>query len=131
MLGVTKMNINVGESDTLVSTPIVFQSEKKEQKVYRGIKRMIDIMGGLVGTILLLPITIILYLANLLVKDKGPVFYTHERIGKNGKKFKLYKYRSMVVGADEILANYLAVNEEARKEYKKYKKLQNQKINKI
>src|SRR5699024_2650763 len=50
-------------------------------------------------------------------------FYTQERIGKDGKHFKMYKYRSMVVGADEKLREYLAENEEAREEYAKYKKL--------
>lgn len=87
------------------------------------LKRAIDIIAGIFGIIALLPLTLIIYIANLICKDKGPVFYTQERYGKNGKIFKLYKYRSMVVGADEKLKEYLAENEEARKEYKEYKKL--------
>jgi undecaprenyl-phosphate galactose phosphotransferase len=51
------------------------------------------------------------------------MFYDQLRIGKNGKVFKMYKYRSMVIGADEKLKEYLEENEEAREEYKKYKKL--------
>ena len=74
---------------------------------------------------MLLPITLIIGVANICVKDKGPIFFVQERIGKNGKLFKLYKYRSMVVNADDKLSKYLAENEEAREEYRKYKKLRN------
>lgn len=87
------------------------------------LKRLIDILGGIVGTIVLIPLTIGIAIANLICKDNGPIFYSQYRMGKNGKLFKMYKYRSMVVGADEKLKKYLEENEEARKEYKKYKKL--------
>ena len=53
----------------------------------------------------------------------GPIFYKQKRIGKDGKTFEMYKYRTMVIGADEKLEQYLNDNEDARKEYKKYKKL--------
>jgi len=86
-------------------------------------KRSIDIAGGIVGILLLIPLTIILFIANLMSNDNGPLFYSQKRIGKNGKIFKMYKFRSMCVGADEKLKKYLEENEEARKEYKKYKKL--------
>ena len=88
------------------------------------IKRIIDIIGGLIGTIILIPLSIFIYIARkILNEDDGPMFYEQLRIGKNGKAFRMYKYRSMVVGADEILKEYLEKNEEARKEYKEYKKL--------
>ena len=89
------------------------------------LKRFIDIIGSIVGIVCLIPLTIIIWIANLIMKDNGPIFYTQERIGKNGKIFKMYKYRSMVVGADEKLKEYLEKNEEARKEYAEYKKLKN------
>ena len=89
------------------------------------IKRIIDIIGAIVGIILLIPMTIGIYIANKLTKDDGPLFYSQERIGKDGKIFKIYKYRSMVVGADEKLEKYLEENEEAREEYRVYKKLDN------
>ena len=91
----------------------------------RFIKRTVDFLGGIVGTILLVPITIAVFIGNKILKDNGPIFYTQERIGKNGKKFKMYKFRSMVLNADEKLEKYLSENEEARKEYKKYRKLKN------
>ena len=96
------------------------------------IKRAIDIIGGLIGTLLLIPLTIGIFLANKISNDRGPIFYTQERIGKDGKIFKMYKYRSMVVGADEKLEKYLEQNVEAKEEYKKYKKLkQDPRVTKI
>ena len=94
-------------------------------KIEKTIKRILDIIGGLCGILILIPLTIGIWIANKLLKDDGPIFYTHERIGQDGKIFKMYKYRSMVVGADEKLKEYLEENEEARKEYKEYKKLKN------
>lgn len=96
---------------------------KIKRKVERITKRGIDIVGGIAGTLFLIPLTAILFVANLISNDNGPLFYTQKRIGKNGKVFKMYKFRSMCVGADEKLKKYLEENEEARKEYKKYKKL--------
>ena len=53
------------------------------------------------------------------------MFYEQLRIGRNGKEFRFYKFRTMVMNADEKLEEYLKQNEEARKEYEKYKKLKN------
>ena len=95
-------------------------------KVEKILKRLLDILGGFCGLLILIPLTIGVWIANKLSKDNGPIFYTQEkRIGQGGKVFTMYKFRSMVVGADEKLKEYLAENEEAREEYKKYKKLKN------
>lgn len=96
---------------------------KIKRKFERIVKRFIDILGGIFGSLALIPLTLIIFLANFVFGDRGPIFYSQERIGKNGKKFKMYKYRSMVIGADEKLKRYLEENEEARKEYTKYKKM--------
>lgn len=87
------------------------------------VKRTVDIIAGIVGLIVLIPLTIAIYIANKIFKEDGPIFYVQERIGKDGKTFKMLKYRSMVVGAEEKLQKYLEENEEARKEYSEYKKL--------
>lgn len=114
--------MNNATTDLVPITSINYKNKFKT-KIESIIKRTLDIIGGIVGVIALIPTTIVIYIANLIVKDKGPIFFTQERIGKNGKPFKMYKYRSMVLGADEKLKEYLQENEEARKEYKKYKKL--------
>lgn len=117
------------EVDTVEKiTPVSTNIDNKRFKlvIEKGIKRLIDIIAGLIGTILLIPITICIYIAKKILKeDDGPIFYDQLRIGKNGKHFKLYKYRSMVIGADEILKEYLAENEEARIEFEQNQKLKN------
>ena len=65
------------------------------------IKRLIDLFGSLIGSIIFSPILIIIA---LLVKltSKGPVFFKQERLGKDGKTFKILKFRTMVVNAEKI-----------------------------
>ena len=112
------------EEDEEVKPIIV--NVKKQNLVFRIVKRSIDIIAGIVGCILLIPITILVLLIRIIKKENtGPVFYTQLRIGKNGKQFRMYKYRSMCMNADETLKKYLEENDDARKEYKKYKKLKN------
>lgn len=88
-------------------------------------KRFIDICAGVAGMCVLIPLTIILYIVKIMDKDKGPLFFSQDRIGKDGKLFKMYKFRTMVVGADEVLEKLLKEDENARKEYAKNKKLKN------
>lgn len=116
--------IIVSNNETALVQPQQYIPEKTDSLLIGKIfKRLIDILGGIVGTFVLIPLTIGIAIANLICKDNGPIFYSQYRMGKNGKLFKMYKYRSMVVGADEKLKKYLEENEEVRKEYKKYKKL--------
>ena len=89
------------------------------------IKRCIDICGAIVGIIMLIPLTCIVAIVNSINKENGPLFYTQKRIGKDGKYFKMYKFRSMVVGADEKLKKILEENEDLRKEFETTRKLQN------
>ena len=92
--------------------------------IYSFFKRLFDIIVGILGLILLIPVTLIVKIINILNKDYAPVFYSHIRIGKNGKEFKLYKYRSMVPNADEILKEMLK-DKKVAAEYNKNKKLKN------
>ena len=105
--------------------PIIVK-KRKENIAFRITKRAIDILAGLVGTILLIPITVLVWFVRIIKKENtGPLFFEQLRIGKSGKQFRMYKYRSMCMNADETLKKYLEENEVARKEYKKYKKLKN------
>jgi undecaprenyl phosphate N,N'-diacetylbacillosamine 1-phosphate transferase len=65
------------------------------------IKRIIDILFSLIGLPILLLVFIIVT-PLIVLKDKGPVFYNAKRIGKNGKLFKMYKFRSMYVNAPDV-----------------------------
>ncbi|HOZ54438.1 MAG TPA: sugar transferase [Clostridia bacterium] len=88
-------------------------------------KRFIDISCGIIGVILLIPITIIVLFLNFIYREKGTIFFSQERIGKDGKLFKMYKYRTMKINAEEELKKILRKSKEAREEYKKNKKLKN------
>ncbi len=87
--------------------------------------RGIDIVGSLLGMMITLPLSMVVLINNLKTKDYGPLFYVHERIGKDGKTFKMYKFRTMVVNADEKLNEILEQGKALKEEYKKYKKLKN------
>lgn len=90
---------------------------------YLAIKRIIDIVAGLVGLIVLIPISLIIKIVSMCNGDFGKIMFTQMRIGKDGKEFKFYKFRSMVPNADEVLFKLLEENEELAKEYKENKKL--------
>ena len=62
--------------------------------------RFFDIIFSIIGLVILSPIFIVLYLL-IRIESKGGGFYSQERIGKNGKPFKLYKFRSMRIGSDK------------------------------
>ncbi|MBU8757230.1 sugar transferase [Priestia megaterium] len=65
------------------------------------IKRLIDLFGSLLGLIIISPILIILAISIKLTSN-GPIFFRQERLGKNGKVFKIIKFRTMVVNAEKI-----------------------------
>ncbi|BBB33409.1 undecaprenyl-phosphate galactose phosphotransferase [Thermotomaculum hydrothermale] len=78
--------------------------------------------------ILLIPFLIpLIFIIGLIIKldSKGPVFFRHERVGKGGKKIKVFKFRTMYKDAEERLKEILEKDEEARKEWEKYFKLKN------
>ncbi len=89
------------------------------------IKRSIDVVSGLVGFALLIPITLIVATINVVNNEKGPIFFTQERIGKDGKIFKMYKFRTMVVGAEDILQKHIDEQTDIGKEYILHKKIKN------
>ena len=98
-------------------------SRIKISKTYLFCKRLFDIVCGLIGFIVLVPIIIIVKIFTLLSGDKESIFFTQSRIGQNGKEFKFYKFRSMVPNADEVLFELLKKDKELAEEYKINKKL--------
>lgn len=92
--------------------------------IFLFVKRLFDIIVGILGLLLLIPVSIIVKIVNMLNKDFAPIFYSHTRIGKNGREFKLYKFRSMVPNADEVLKKLLKQKKYAD-EWKKNQKLEN------
>lgn len=97
---------------------------KTEICTYKFIKRTVDICAGLFGSILLLPIMAVVKIAYLKQGDHAPVLFKQKRIGKDGKEIEIYKIRSMVYNAEEVLEKLMKENPEIKEEYLKNKKLE-------
>lgn len=119
------MNIITSETtENIETTSLRTQSNvqtKISKKVYIKVKRVIDVILASVALILLSPLFAIIAIA-IKIDSKGPVFFAHKRIGKNGKIIKLYKFRSMVINAEELIKSFTP---EQMKEYKENYKLTN------
>lgn len=97
---------------------------KRKFRIYFFFKRLFDIVASLILLIILSPLFLVI---SIMIKrqDKGTAFLVQERIGKNGKAFKLYKFRSMVMHAEDVLEKMMAEDENIRREYLTNKKLDN------
>lgn len=115
----------MNQNDVSVTISSIAAIEFSKRVIYLFVKRVFDLLISAIGIIFLVPITFAIKLSYVFHGDFYPVIYTHERIGKNGKLFKLYKYRSMVPNADEELKNILNSDKKLYAEYKKNKKLSN------
>ncbi len=76
----------------------------------RALKRLIDIVGSALGLVALSPV---FGMTALLIKleDGGPIFFSQQRVGKWGKRFQMYKFRSMIVNADKVKSELMDQNE--------------------
>ena len=93
--------------------------------IYFIFKRLFDILFSILGIVCLLPLAILIKILHLFQGDFHSIFYYQERVGKYGKMFHLYKFRTMVPNAEEILKDWLKNNPEKRKEYYKNRKIDN------
>ena len=92
-----------------------------EQKpVYDFFKRIFDIICSSAALIILSPVFLILTVA-IKTTDKGPVFFTHRRVGKDGKPLNIYKFRSMVTNAEDLIKQFTP---EQKAEYERNFKLE-------
>lgn len=115
--------VNMNQAENVVVAIKRTVEKEKVNYLYEGIKRIFDIIVALIACLFLIPMIIGIKIASLLSNDKQSIFFTQERIGKNGKTFKLYKFRSMVPNADQVLFELLENNKELAKEYQLNKKL--------
>ena len=89
--------------------------------VYKAIKRVFDIVFSLIGLVLLSPIFLII---SVIIKldSKGPVFFVHSRIGEKGKPIGIYKFRTMVNNAEDLIKSFTP---EQKEEFERSYKLEN------
>ena len=77
----------------------------KNRRFYHLVKRMIDVVLSLFGLVLISPFVVIIAIL-IKIDSKGPVFFKHHRIGKNGKPFSMYKFRTMKDGAEAMINDF-------------------------
>lgn len=89
--------------------------------MFKVIKRLFDIIVSFLGLLILSPLFLLL---TILIKcdSKGPVFFIQKRVGRNGKKFGIFKFRTMRINAEELIASFTP---EQLKEWKENFKLKN------
>ncbi|AYJ41456.1 sugar transferase [Lactobacillus pentosus] len=92
--------------------PITIDAVRQHRRYgYRFVKRVFDFVASLLGLIILSPLFLIIAIAIKLEDPKGSVFYSQTRLGRGETPFKMYKFRSMVSNADELLEQLLKNNE--------------------
>lgn len=120
-------SVEIGESET-GSTRTVTHSgiSKLSPALFDSpslrVKRGFDVIGALILGVLTLPLLVFVALA-VKLDSRGPVLYGHTRVGKGGKSFRAWKFRSMVTNSDEVLEAYLRRNPLANAEWKAKRKL--------
>lgn len=89
---------------------LVNYEKVESRKGYYFVKRLLDIILSVFGLIFLSPLMLIIAY-KIKKEDKGPIFYKQVRVGKNGRHFEMYKFRSMVINADQLLDKLKGQNE--------------------
>ncbi len=98
--------LSIEQSDQQINKNLRNQSPRNLR-----LKRIIDILGASIGIIILLGLFIIVSLAIKIEDPKGKILFSQKRVGKNGKEFNMYKFRSMVTDAEARLEKLLKHNE--------------------
>ena len=116
------MNIEFANENVIENSLKIKETQNSEKaRRYIKVKRILDCILATIALIILSPIYLIIAIA-VKIDSKGPVFFKHTRIGKNGKIIKIYKYRTMVANAEELIKKFTP---EQMKEYKENFKLEN------
>lgn len=96
-----------------------------KKHLYFTLKRIFDILVGFIGIMVMIPIAIVIKIFYLFSGDFKSIFFKQKRLGKDGKVMYIYKFRTMVYNAEEILKQWLIDNEDKRKEYFETRKIEN------
>ena len=99
-------------------------AQHKLGRVQMACKRGFDIVAALVFFIVFGP-ALLAVAIGVKLSSPGPIFYSQARIGRHGRSFRFYKFRSMVTNADEVLSSFLDTDEEAKSQWDAFQKLDN------
>lgn len=110
--------MEVLEEKKLQTQEIAVKEINNKKIVYRAIKRVFDIVLSLIGMVLLSPVFLIIAII-IKLDSKGPVFFIHSRIGEKGKPIGIYKFRTMVDNAEDLIKSFTPEQkEEFERSYK-------------
>ena len=113
--------MNVIKEENIEKRGVFLKGNKSiSKRVYIVVKRFLDIFLSLIGLVLLSPFFLIIAII-IKLDSKGPVFFVHSRIGEKGKPIGIYKFRTMVENAEELVKIF---SEEQKKEFEESYKLQ-------
>jgi exopolysaccharide production protein ExoY len=96
----------------------------KASRFQKGLKRLVDVAGALTFFTLGLPLFIAIALG-VWISSPGPIFYSQLRVGRKGKLFRFYKFRSMLIDSDEVLTSFLDSDAQARQKWDTHQKIEN------
>lgn len=88
----------------------ILKEQMKNGKVYEFLKRVLDIICSLTGLIVLMPILVVVAIL-IKIESNGSIFFSQDRVGKDGIAFKMYKFRSMIINAEELKEKLADKNE--------------------
>ena len=118
------MELRTSESLLLEDNIMLVEKDTKieQARIYRKyVKRICDIVISCIGLIISLPLFLIIGIL-IKIESRGPVFFRHERLGESGKIIKIYKFRTMVKTAEELMQKFSL---EQKEEFEKNFKLEN------
>jgi exopolysaccharide biosynthesis polyprenyl glycosylphosphotransferase len=86
--------------NTIIETPLIEVSQRIMPAWQRNLKYTLDIVLSIIALIILMPVAVVIAIW-IRMTSEGPIIYSHERVGKNGKPFRIYKFRTMVKNAEQ------------------------------
>ena len=120
------MEVRANTGEILFNQVLVLPNKGKSEilgklNTYKRVKRILDVIIASIALIVLSPIFLIIAIL-IKAESKGPVFFAHKRIGKNGKEIKILKFRTMVDNAEDLIKKFTP---EQMEEFKENFKLEN------
>lgn len=111
-------------SNSVILTKTLESNISLGKNAYLKLKRIFDICFGIVGVLAMLFLAFIIKAVSICNRDYNPIFFKQKRIGKDGKPFMMYKFRTMVPNADKILIDLIKHNAEFRNEFYENRKVE-------
>ena len=113
--------MNVKEEKNTKNIDSSLKKKKMNKIVYNVVKRVLDIVFSLLGMVILSPFFLLISII-IKLNSKGPVFFVHSRIGEKGKPIGIYKFRTMVENAEDLIKKFTP---EQKEEFERCFKLEN------